>query len=197
MSETGSVKFVCEHVIAELPVFAGFDELNACRRKLRQMGIVGVDGSGIGFGNISVRDRATDNFYITGANTGAKSELVTDDYARVVCFDFEQNWIRCEGAAIASSESLTHAAVYQSEAAAGAVIHGHSARLWKQFSGIAPTTSRGIEYGTREMAREVQRLFRETEVRKQKLFIMAGHADGFVTFGSDLREAFAVLIQHL
>ena len=197
MSETGSVKFVCEHVIAELPVFAGFNQLNACRRKLLQMGVVGVNAGGIGFGNISVRDRATNNFYITGSGTGAKSGLATNDYARVVAFDLQRNWIRWEGAAIASSESLTHAAIYQVEAAAGAVIHGHSTSLWKQLSQIAPTTSRGVEYGTPEMAREVQRLFRETEVREQKLFVMAGHADGFVTFGIDLREAFAVLIQHL
>lgn len=197
MSETGSVKFTCEHVHRPLGPFAGFDELNACRRTLRQLSVLGVDAHGIGFGNLSVRDSATNNFYITGSATGAQSELTPDDYARVVAIDLERNWLRCEGATIASSESLTHAAVYRSEPATGAVIHGHGDRLWRRWSGVAPTTSPLVDYGTPEMAREVQRLFHETDVRQQKLFIMGGHADGFVAFGRDLPEALAIVMQHL
>lgn len=166
MSETGSVKFVCEHVIAELPVFAGFNQLNACRRKLLQMGVVGVNAGGIGFGNISVRDRATNNFYITGSGTGAKSGLETNDYARVVAFDVERNWIRCEGAVIASSESLTHAAIYDAAPAVRAVIHCHSAEQWRCLLDLAPTTSAAAEYGSPGMAKEVSRLFLETDVMK-------------------------------
>ena len=47
MNETGSVKFKCDLVEATLPRFSGFDELNACRRKLLDLGMVGVDANGV------------------------------------------------------------------------------------------------------------------------------------------------------
>ncbi len=50
-----------------------------------------------------------------------------------------------------------------------------------------------VPYGTPEMAREVQRLFRETDVRARRIFAMAGHKDGIVAFGQDFREALATV----
>lgn len=197
MSETGVVKFKCDHVATPRPLFDGFDRLNAGRRELRSLGLIGVDANGIGFGNVSIRDGLTNQFYITGAGTGAQEELVPDDYAKVVAYDFAANWLRSEGVAMASAESLTHAAVYESATDAGAVIHAHSHRLWTQLAGRAPTTSATVEYGTSAMAFEVKRLFETTAVRAEKILVMAGHPDGVVAFGSDLAEAFAVLSGHL
>ncbi len=97
MSETGVVKFPCEHDAVELAPFAGFAELNACRQKLLQLGLIGVDADGIGFGNVSVREGETNCFYITGSGTGALPQLALKDYARVTAWDFDRNWLRCEG----------------------------------------------------------------------------------------------------
>jgi len=50
------------------PDIAPFDaltELNACRRKLLQQRLIGLNANGIGFGNLSVRDGVSGNFYIT------------------------------------------------------------------------------------------------------------------------------------
>ena len=58
-----------------------------------------------------------------------------------------------------------------------------------------PTTSKAAEYGTPEMACEIIQLFQTGEVHRRKLFVIAGHEGGIVTFGSDLEEAFAVLMQ--
>ena len=197
MSETGSIKFVCEHERIALPEFEGFAELNACRRKLQQLRMLGVDGSGIGFGNLSVRDRGTSSFYITGSGTGALPVLSLDHHARVTAYDFAVNWIACEGMTIASAESLTHAAVYKSDHSVGAVIHGHSSDLWTRLAGQVPTTPAEVEYGTPAMAYAVQQLFYETDVRARKIFIMGGHPDGFITFGADLEGAFTVLMREL
>ncbi len=112
MNETGAVKFHYESSGKELAPFPGFEELNAAREELRRLGLLGVDESGIGFGNVSMRDGVTDSFYITGSGTGALPSLGLVDYAKVIAWDFERNWLRCEGQAIASAESLTHAAVY-------------------------------------------------------------------------------------
>ena len=197
MSETGSVKFSCEHVPTLLPEFTGFAELNACRRKLLQLRMLGIDATGIGFGNVSVRDGSGPNFYITGSMTGGLPQVALSDCAKVTGFDFERNWIRCQGETVASSESLTHAAVYELDDTACAVIHGHSGDLWQRLRDRLPTTSEDVEYGTPEMAREVQRLFDTTDLREKKIFIMGGHPEGFVTFGANLFEAFATLVARL
>ena len=130
MSETGSVKFTCQQVPVEISSFTGFAELNEYRRKLLELGMIGVDVNGVGFGNLSIRDGATSRFYITGSATGRIPELKPSDYARVVAYDFARNWLQCEGSTVASSESLTHAAVYESEPTVFSVIHCHDMKLW-------------------------------------------------------------------
>jgi ribulose-5-phosphate 4-epimerase/fuculose-1-phosphate aldolase len=188
------IKFTCEKAAAEITSFDGLAELNAYRRKLLQLRLIGVDVNGIGFGNLSIRDGTTNNFYITGSATGGISELTLADCARVVAYDFEKKWLRYEGSAIPSSESLTHAAVYESDAKAGSVIHCHDSKLWAALLNQAPTSSKAVDYGTPEMAYEVTRLFKVTDVQSRKILVMAGHDGGIVAFGKDLEEAFAVLM---
>jgi len=117
------VKFRYERAGAHIAAFDALAELNAYRRKLLEQRLMGVDSNGVGFGNLSVRDGRTTSFYITGSATGALAELTPTDWVRVVAYDFEKNWLRYEGAAIPSSESLTHAAIYESDPTAAAVIH--------------------------------------------------------------------------
>jgi L-ribulose-5-phosphate 4-epimerase len=188
------VKFTCERTNAEFTPFDGFAELNAYRRQLRELRLMGVDSNGVGFGNLSVRDGATKNFYITGSATAGISELTLADCAKVLAYDFERNWVGYEGSTIPSSESLTHAAIYESDAKVGAVIHCHDSRSWAVILNQAPTTSKTVKYGTPEMAYEIMRLFRVTDLHSRKILAMAGHEGGIVTFGRDLEEAFAVLM---
>ena len=188
------VKFSCERTATETTRFGGFAELNAYRRRLLQLSLIGVDSNGIGFGNLSIRDGATDNFYITGSATGGIPELTLADCAKVVTYDFERNWLQYEGSTIPSSESLTHAAIYESDPKAGAVIHCHDSKLWAALLNQAPTSSKTIVYGTPELAYEIMQLFKQTDVRSRKILIIAGHAAGILTFGKDLEEAFAVLM---
>jgi L-ribulose-5-phosphate 4-epimerase len=189
------IKFSCERVAAEITSFGGLAELNAHRRKLLQSALIGVDSNGIGFGNLSVRDRATDNFYITGSATGGIDELTLADCAKVVTYDFERNRLRYQGSAMPSSESLTHAAIYKSDAGVEAVIHCHDSKLWAALLNQVSTTSKAAEYGTPQLAYEIMQLFTHTDVQSRKIVVMAGHKGGIVTFGKDLEEAFAVLMR--
>jgi ribulose-5-phosphate 4-epimerase/fuculose-1-phosphate aldolase len=188
------VKFTYERRASHLVPFAALAELNACRRKLLELRLIGVDSNGVSFGNLSVREGATKNFYITGSRTGALPELALSDCARVVDYDFKNNCVRYDGTAIPSSESLTHAAIYESDKEAAAVIHCHDSNLWAALLNRGPTTSEAVDYGTPAMADEVMRLFEVTNVQSRKLLVMAGHDGGIVTFGSDLQEAFSVLM---
>ena len=188
------VKFTSERVSSELTRFSGFAELNTYRRRLLQLGLIGLDSNGVGFGNLSIRDGATDNFFITGSATGGIPDLTPGDYAKVVAYDFEKNSLRFEGPTIPSSESLTHAAIYQSDPKAGAVIHCHDSELWAALLNQAPTSSKTVDYGTPELAYEIMRLFTASDVRTRKILVMAGHEAGIVTFGGNLEEAFSILM---
>ena len=154
-----------------------------------------MDSNGIGFGNLSVRDGRTSNFYITGSATGGLPELTPTDCVRVVAYDFQKNWLRYEGSAIPSSESLTHAAIYESDPATSVVIHCHDSVLWRTLLGRAPATSKTVAYGTPEMAYEIMRLFKASDMRSKQIFVMAGHESGIVVFGNTLEEAFDVLMR--
>jgi L-ribulose-5-phosphate 4-epimerase len=188
------VKFSCERTATETTPFSGLVELNAYRRRLLPLGLIGMDSNGIGFGNLSIRDGATDNFYITGSATGGMPELTPADCVKVVAYDFERNWLRFKGSSIPSSESLTHAAIYKSDPKTGAVIHCHDSKLWAALLNQAPTSSKTIDYGTPQLAYEIMQLFKQTDVRSRKILVMAGHAAGILTLGKDLEEAFTILM---
>ena len=189
------VKFTYQRARADIAPFNAFAELNAYRRKLLEEHLTGVDSNGVGFGNVSVRDGMSGNFYITGSATGGLTELTPTDCVRVVAYDFARNWLRYEGAAIPSSESLTHAAIYESDSSTSAVIHCHDSGLWATLLHRAPTTSKAIAYGTPEMAYEITRLFKGTDLRSRKILVMTGHEGGIATFGKNLEDGFDVVMR--
>jgi ribulose-5-phosphate 4-epimerase/fuculose-1-phosphate aldolase len=170
-------------------------DLNACRRKLLDLHLPGVDANGVGFGNLSVRDGVSRSFYITGSATGGLPELTPADCERVVEYDFANNWLSYEGAAIPSSESLTHAAIYESDPSASAVIHCHNSALWRALLDRVPTSSKAVAYGTAEMAYAIMRLFKTSDVQSREILVMTGHEGGIVTFGKNLQDAFEVLMR--
>jgi ribulose-5-phosphate 4-epimerase/fuculose-1-phosphate aldolase len=195
MTVSKYVKFAYQRARPDIAPFDALAELNAYRRKLREQRLVGVDSNGVGFGNLSVRDGMSRNFYITGSATGGLPGLTPMDCVRVVAYDFANNWLRYEGTAIPSSESLTHAAIYESDLSTSAVIHCHDSGLWAALLDRVPTSSKAVAYGTPEVAFEIRRLFEETDVQNRKVLVMAGHEGGIVTFGKTLEDAFDVLMR--
>lgn len=191
--DEGYIKFNCEWIKAEPFSNEQIAELNRCRNLLYEMGLIGVyreDGEEIGFGNISIRIGASNQFIVSGTQTGGIAELNQFHYTKVIEGDFDRNYLQCEGPIKASSESLTHLAIYQADSTVNAIIHTHHQKLWKQLLNQVPTTRPDIPYGTPEMAREIFRLFKETQVKKEKLLVMAGHQDGIIAFGDNLTEAY-------
>ncbi len=190
MGKEGYIKFDCEW-IESVPIPAEeLIEINQYREKLYKLGLIGAYSNGIGFGNISTRIGNSTNFIITGSATGNLKSLNEEHYTRVINFDFKKNSLRCKGPIKASSESLSHAAVYSVNPEAGAVIHIHNLNIWEKLIYKVPTTPRDIEYGTPEMAEGIERLFKETDVKNEKILVMGGHREGIISFGKDLREAY-------
>lgn len=198
MRDEGVIKFHCEWINAPIPeVGLHWSELIAYRNKLYADGLIGVYPDGIGFGNISLRWGASEEFVISASQTGHIPVASADHFALVTKYDVEQNSIICVGPMKASSESLTHAMIYATFSEVTAVIHVHNNSNWHKLLQQIPTSRPEVPYGTPEMAAEVQRLAREEDLGHKKIFVMAGHEDGILSLGTSLEEAYQVMYAHL
>src|SRR5579859_225629 len=180
MIEEG-IKFDCRWIEENPLNYRLLKDLNTWRTRLYQAGLIGVYENGIGYGNMSKRFERN-KFIITGAATGKLQRLNARHYAVVTAYNFNKNRITAHGPLKASSESLTHAMLYVCDNNINAVFHVHHRGLWNKLLHIVPTTKPNIEYGTAAMAHEMFRLYRETNLPKQKILVMAGHEDGIITF---------------
>jgi L-ribulose-5-phosphate 4-epimerase len=189
MRDEGVTKYTCHFSKAEAPAMGAVSELIACRDRLFEKNLIGVYPDGIGFGNVSIRIGDTKNFYITGTQTGHKPLLEPDDISHVTAYDIDRNEVYCTGQVAASSESMTHAAIYELDASIAVVVHVHHAELWQRGQGTQPTTRREVPYGTPAMAYEIARLHKKSDLSTRKILIMAGHDEGVICFGATFAEA--------
>lgn len=196
MFDEGVVKYSCECIPGENVAVELIESLMLWRDRIHDLGLIGVYENGVGFGNISIRIANTLQFIISGSQTGHLAKLNPDHYTVVTEFNIEQNHLTCCGPIQASSESLTHAAIYSYEPNINAVIHVHHPQLWRKLLNQVPTTRKEVQYGTPKMAQEMFRLFEEENLREKKILVMAGHEDGFLTLGKDLNEAGKILMNY-
>ena len=189
MKDEGYIKFKCLWSNEPIAIPGSvFRSLNLWREKLCGLSLIGMYENGIGFGNISVKND-DDSFFITGSATGGKPVLELCDYAMVDNWDFERNQLHCIGETKASSESLTHAAIYESNNNVRSVIHVHSMCIWKNFLDKLPSTGEEILFGTPEMAIGIKNLLKNKDNIRKGIVVMGGHEEGILTFGKDLDEA--------
>ena len=194
----GFVKFNC-HWSQSGPVISDdqFEIINNWRDILFNMDLIGAYENGVAFGNISIRINGTNQFVITGSATGEIPELEPGHYVKVNSFNIDDNAVQCVGPLKASSESLTHAAIYMADPGANAVIHVHCIDLWNELIHKVPTTNPSMDYGTIALAKDIFRLFKESDVIEKRIIIMAGDRAGILTFGHDMDEAANVLLSYL
>ena len=168
-------------------------ELDAYRQKLYQLKLIGAYPDGIGYGNISQRIPTSNQFFVSGSATGSYTQLTNQHYAKVRAFNLRKNTLDCQGPIIASSESMSHAVIYQECNWVNGVIHVHHLQSWEKLLHVVPTTDQSATYGTPEMAASIIHLLKTTDLEKQKIFVMEGHREGIFAFGKGLQEAFGVI----
>lgn len=195
MTGEGYIKFRCALKEAPEPDIEEIDELIRARDLLFEKGLIGEYKNGIGFGNISVRISDSNQFWITGTRTGRFEKIMPEHFTKVVDFNLDENSLFCEGPVKASSESLTHAAFYSREKSAVSVAHVHNISLWRRLLNIIPTSSPKAEYGTPKMAREIYRLFDESDLREKRLMVAAGHEEGIFAFGESPKAAAELILR--
>lgn len=203
----GVIKFRMTFNEAEPLAQAQLRELNAWRKAMVYMQMIGQTPEryqNYGFGNISRRLTAAEMpgyahpFVISGTQTGGIADLEPVHYASVLECQPETNHVIAEGPMKPSSESMTHGMVYVAAPEVNWIIHAHDPHIWHVAEALSvPCTHVDVTYGTPEMSAEVLRLFRETDVAEKRIFSMAGHEDGIVTFGKTAEEAGEALLRYL
>ena len=192
----GYIKFNCNWIPSNDIPLDKVAALNVWRKIMYEKGLIGVYPDGSGFGNISMRC-GEKTFLISGTATGGLATLTELHYSLVTQYDLSTNSVTCVGPLKASSESLTHALIYECSAETNAVIHVHNLDAWNRLIHHVPTSSEKISYGTPDMANEIKRLFNETSLSKEKIIVMGGHREGIISFGKDLEEAGNILMNKL
>jgi len=186
MDEKGVIKFQCFHQEVPLEDIPELSDLVVYRNLAFQKGYLGVYPNGIGFGNISIR--TGHHFLVSGTATGMIEKANTTHFSLVKNYHIENNQLWCSGPIKASSESLTHAVIYEKLPAVKAILHIHSSELWGKYYSLLPSTSAQIEYGTPQMANAVKDLLIEQDFENKGVFLMKGHQDGMLAFASSLEE---------
>jgi hypothetical protein len=178
-----------------------YNDLEYQREKLYQLGLIGVDPkTSVGYGNISKRfslqkfkKTARSQFIITGTQTGKFKHLDGKCYTRVIDFNIEEAKIHSMGAIEASSEALTHAAIYDSNPNINAIIHIHSEKIWNYLIGLNELKiESSIEYGTIEMASAASLISKKFN---HYCFPMVGHYSGVIHFSDSLDKCTEEIIQ--
>jgi hypothetical protein len=187
MNSEGSVKYTARHIPAPPFEVQGWQELNRIRTSLYDMQLIGAYPDGVGFGNISIRV-SKNQFLISGTATGASRVLTPRGYCLVSSIDIAGNTVESRGPVQASSESMTHGALYESCQDIRCVIHIHSRLI---FDGMirdrCPSTPRDILYGTPEMAYAVIRCVQDGQ---EGVIVLSGHDEGVLSYSANPGRSF-------
>lgn len=196
--DEGYVKYNCHWKETDCINNESIKTLNKWREKLYDLKLIGYYSKHkVGYGNISVRYKQTAQFIISGTQTGHLKNLNENHYSLVTYYNIDKNTLFCEGQAKASSESLTHAVIYDLSKKFNAVIHIHNLTLWNKLKDKVPTSNQNVPYGTPEMANEIFRLYHNSNLSNKKLLVMGGHEEGLISFGESLDEAGEIILNAL
>ncbi len=208
--DEGVIKFNASHEERELESSRYGEvacQLVAWRSIMMQTGLVGQDPNrygGAGYGNVSARVGAPSAplgerpFLVSGTQTGGLPCVSLDDFALVKEYNYLRNSVESAGLTQPSSEAMTHGAIYDLSSTIRFVFHGHCPTIWSQATLLGiPQTDPAVAYGTPDMAREVQRLYRESPLPNKRVLSMGGHEDGIVVFGRSPHEAGSALMRVL
>ncbi len=179
---------------AERPTSRALTTLFAWRRVIHELGLIGARADrydGYGYGNLSIRQAS--GFLISASQTSGSVEVSADDFVAISSWQFERFWVEAVGSQPPSSETLTHAMIYEADPSVSCVLHAHSPQIWQRLLEL-PCTAPETSYGSPAMADEVRSLM-ANHTERPFAFTTRGHEDGVFVCGPDLQEAAETLIR--
>ncbi len=187
MEIEGVIKYKTKSHTKEVQILPGdIEKINYWRTILFQVGLIGeYRDLKVGYGNISIRKKALQKeFIVSASQTGSKEFTSLEDYSLVKNFSLDTFEIDMSGPMPASSESLTHAAIFESNPKINFIIHVHHHSLWRNLLRLKtfPIVPKTITYGTKEMS---QYFLKQLNSDFPQCHIMEGHEDGIIFFGED------------
>lgn len=167
--------------------------LRGWRSVLRRLGLVGQTPDrygGLGFGNLSGRDPDDPGqFLITASQTAGAPDLEEGDLVRILHSSTARFWVDALGHQPPSSETLTHAMIYDADPAVGWVLHGHSPDIWQRAEELGlPATPPSVPYGSPDMVDAVAALL-DAHRERPLVFVTLGHEDGVFACGATAAAA--------
>ena len=186
--QEGVIQFKLSHQSSEAVRYNELTDLISWHERMHALGLISQDPSrylGYAYGNMSHR-LANNEFLISGTQTGALSILSDEHYAHVESCDINNNKVSSHGPIKPSSECMSHAAIYEADSTAMAVIHVHSPVIWQQHKALQlACTPADVEYGTPEMATAIQNCIKQSH----DCIAMLGHEDGIICFADNINSA--------
>jgi HAD superfamily hydrolase (TIGR01549 family) len=200
----GVIKYKLDHRKTEMNITQDLMQpLIELRDRLFELNLIGVYPSDhyltpdVGFGNASIRYTNNGQFLVSGSQTGHIQKTNIEDYAIVLDYVIDDNKLVSKGMTKPSSESMTHAAIYEIAPEVNCVIHVHHKNMWENYEKLGMTTTpQDVPYGTPEMARAVQNVYRENPKLNSPV-CMLGHIEGLLTWGETLDEAINLYLEAL
>jgi hypothetical protein len=179
----GVIKYNISRLIKKVPI--SDKKLNIMRKKLHKMKLIGVYDNNIGYGNISIRYLS--GFIISSSQTGNRYFTSQNDFTFVYKPSFFE--LKAIGTKVASSESMTHNAIYSLSSSINAVVHIHNKELWNYtITKNYPSISEDIDYGTIDMMNGVEKLYNKYSYKRDNIFVTKGHKEGVFIFGSSIES---------
>jgi len=192
--DEGYIKYRINHLNGLEPLYFWTSKLSRVRTELFDLGLIGMNEEGIGYGNISCRLASSNGFIISGAATGGIRELAPTDFSEVLSFDTQTNRVSCMGKIRSSSESMSHGSIYHADKKIKCVIHVHHEGMWRYMQANPyMSTSDAAAFGTPELADEISALVRG-HARPKGLFVLKGHQDGVIAYAAELETARDMLL---
>lgn len=178
-----------------------YHDLSGWRAVLRRLALLGQDPDrydGLGFGNLSARDpQLPGQFLITASQSSGKPRLSDEHLVRILQSNTERFWVDAVGHQPPSSETLTHAMVYQADPTIRWILHGHSPDIWQRAGDLGlPATAADVGYGTPAMVNAVAGLL-ATHSQRPLVFVTLGHEDGVFACGPTAPSTGAALVETL
>lgn len=197
----GTIHFAYNLTPQETPL-PEFNELAAWRDILFRLDLIGQHPDkyeGFAFGNLSTKyaDHTDDDvFVITASQTSGAVQLEADHLVTIREANLSRFWVEAEGAEPPSSETLTHAMIYQADKRARCVLHIHNPAMWHHRAKLnLPETPESVSYGTQAMVSAVAELLDQHQSRPL-VFATAGHQDGIFVLGTHLRDCGGLLVTY-